>query len=129
MEKGFFLLLWNNYILNCKQVCRRNIFLQINQGFCTQLTSRSTPTDLPNQTKFLTLDLALHGGKQVAVKVVVAAAQMNLLTEILVQIGWVGGSAASTLFGLNNRKEEGSKEKGSMGALMGWIVFGTSFLD
>lgn len=44
---------------------------------------------------------------------------MNLLTEIFVQIG-----SASTDFGLNNRKEEGSKEKGSMGALMGWIVFG-----
>lgn len=114
--------------LNCKQVCRRNIFLQINQGFAHSSQVEAPPATSQTKTKFLTLDLALHGGKQVAVKVVVAAAQMNLLTEIFVQIGWAGGSAASTDFGLNNRKEEGSKEKGSMGAL-GWIVFGTSFLD
>ena len=51
-------------------VCRRNIFLQVKPRLCAQLTHRST-----------TLDLALHGGKQVAVEVVVAATQMNLLTE------------------------------------------------
>lgn len=84
--------------LNCKQVCRRNISLQINQGFAHSSQVDAPPATSQTKTKFLTLDLALHGGKQVAVKVVVTAAQMNLLTEILVQIGWAGGSAASTDF-------------------------------